>query len=125
MSYCRWSSDGFRCDLYAYEDAQGWTIHVAGRTRVFPPDWSDPLDLVLMIDKGLSAEEATARYSAAMEPMETFPFAELTAPSAGKTFREPSLAAFRARLLALRAEGLRFPDDVLAMVDDEMAEAGA
>lgn len=27
MSYCRWSTDDFKCDLYIYEDvAGGWTI---------------------------------------------------------------------------------------------------
>ncbi len=31
MSYCRWSSDNFTCDLYCYEDARGGFItHVAG-----------------------------------------------------------------------------------------------
>lgn len=30
MSYCRFSSDGFNCDVYVYEDcAGGWTTHVA------------------------------------------------------------------------------------------------
>ncbi len=34
MSYCRWSTDEFRCDLYIYANVNGyWTIHVAGRTR--------------------------------------------------------------------------------------------
>lgn len=31
MSYCRWSSDDFSCDVYVYEDVGGyWAIHVAG-----------------------------------------------------------------------------------------------
>lgn len=30
MSYCRWSSDGFACDVYVYEDVMGgFTCHVA------------------------------------------------------------------------------------------------
>lgn len=29
MSYCRWSSDDFGCDVYAYESAEGFTVHVA------------------------------------------------------------------------------------------------
>lgn len=32
MSYCRFSSDDFQCDVYAYEDVSGgWTVHVASR----------------------------------------------------------------------------------------------
>jgi hypothetical protein len=44
MSYCRWSSDDYQCDVYVYEDVGGgWTTWVAGRTRrlregvSFPP----------------------------------------------------------------------------------------
>jgi hypothetical protein len=32
MSYCRWSSDAFGCDVYVYEDVNGgYTCHVARR----------------------------------------------------------------------------------------------
>jgi hypothetical protein len=32
MSYCRWSSDFFECDVYVYANVSGmWTTHVAGR----------------------------------------------------------------------------------------------
>lgn len=35
MSYCRWSSDDFHCDIYAYEHCGGyWAIHVAGNRVV-------------------------------------------------------------------------------------------
>jgi hypothetical protein len=40
VSYCRWSSDDFACDLYVYADsAGGWTVHVAGNRVVgdIPP----------------------------------------------------------------------------------------
>jgi hypothetical protein len=29
MSYCRWSSDNFTCDLYCYESFDGFQTHVA------------------------------------------------------------------------------------------------
>ena len=35
MSYCRWSSDNWKCDLYCYEDVSGGiTTHVAGNRIV-------------------------------------------------------------------------------------------
>ena len=35
MSYCRLSSDDFKCDVYVYANVSGyWTIHVAGRKLV-------------------------------------------------------------------------------------------
>lgn len=38
MSYCRFSSMNFMCDVYVYEDCYGgWTTHVAGNRCIFPP----------------------------------------------------------------------------------------
>lgn len=38
MSYCRWSSMNWQCDVYVYEDVSGgWTTHVAGSRRLFGP----------------------------------------------------------------------------------------
>ena len=38
MSYCRWSSMNWRCEVYVYEDlCGGWTTHVASRRRVVQP----------------------------------------------------------------------------------------
>ena len=38
MSYCRWSSMNFMCDVYVYEDVSGgWTTHVASCRRIVPP----------------------------------------------------------------------------------------
>ena len=35
MSYCRWSSDGMKCDVYVYEHySDGYVCHVAGRKIV-------------------------------------------------------------------------------------------
>ena len=30
MSYCRWSCDGFKSDVYVYESDAGYEIHVKG-----------------------------------------------------------------------------------------------
>lgn len=38
MSYCRFSSSNWMCDVYVYEDCGGgWATHVAGRRRVARP----------------------------------------------------------------------------------------
>ncbi len=43
----------------------------------------------------------------------------------GMTFTDPDLETFAARLLSLREEGYRFPDDVLDEVRKEVAEAAS
>ena len=47
MSYCRWSSDNFTCDLYIYESVYDcWTIHVAQSRHVGPlPEYPNMLKL--------------------------------------------------------------------------------
>jgi len=46
MSYCRWSSDAFKCDVYCYEHCDGgFQIHVAGSRsdgHITALDWSTP-----------------------------------------------------------------------------------
>ena len=38
MSYCRWSSMNWKCDVYVYADVSGgYTTHVAGNRRALPP----------------------------------------------------------------------------------------
>ena len=86
MSYCRWSCDSFRCDIYAYEAHGGWTIHVAVRKREIPAGMNDPL--AEWIDGGGIDLDAAI----------------------------PGHQAFMA--------GLRFPDHVLAAIDDEIAAQG-
>lgn len=45
MSYCRWSSDDFQCDVYVWEDvAGGWRTEVAGRRFVFN-ELPEPVEL--------------------------------------------------------------------------------
>lgn len=47
MSYCRFSSNNFMCDVYVYKDCNGgWTTHVAGNRLAFPPIPEPPLLLV-------------------------------------------------------------------------------
>lgn len=35
MSWCRWSSDNFACDLYVYDGYDGTVVHVARRRYEF------------------------------------------------------------------------------------------
>ena len=43
MSYCRWSTNDFRCDLYVYEDSfNRIQMHIAGRRHTIPDDLMPP-----------------------------------------------------------------------------------
>jgi hypothetical protein len=49
----------------------------------------------------------------------------LDGPYAGQSFNDPTLEAFKARLLLLRDAGYHFPDYVIERIDAEIAERDA
>jgi hypothetical protein len=114
MSYCRWSSDFFRCDIYAYESTAGFEIHVAGRKLKNPPpvpvkqegqDWSDFYAGPEFQAWQRAYHEASNRDDDEWE--------DLGGPFDGEEFVEPDFESYRERMLELRALGYRFPDDAI------------
>jgi hypothetical protein len=115
MSYCRWSSDAFRCDLYVYESCGGgFRVHVAASRIVGEAPH---------VDEDAAPEAMSAQINAQLEFVTGAEHVAIDLPHAGETLVEPDLVALRARLVALRELGYRFPDDVLARIDAEIAEA--
>jgi len=115
MSYCRWSSDNWKCDIYAYEHYQGWyQIHIAGNRIIGEvPEYSftDP------------TEKMMADYKKQTDFMENAKREPIGLPHDGDSFQEPDLESFKQRLLELREIGYKFPDYVLETIDEEMKEA--
>ena len=117
MSYCRWSSDNWRCDLYCYESvAGGFTTHVAARRIVgdIPPEPSFGLPL---------DPEWGIKHRAVMDFIKAAERREIGGAYDGETFSDPDPTSFLDRLLLLRDAGYRFPDYVLAEIRDEIREA--
>ena len=116
MSYCRWSSDDWRCDLYCYEHvAGGWMIHVAGNRPLNVPRNDEPF-----IRERIA--EWSAKHNAQLDYLRDCPREDIALPHAGETFNEPTLAKFARRLLELRAIGYSFPDYVLALVGQQILD---
>lgn len=47
MSYCRWSTDDYQCDLYVFDDVNGGvTVHVAKTKPVYKEPLPKPLPLL-------------------------------------------------------------------------------
>src|SRR5690348_16950208 len=96
MSYCRWSSMNWTCDLYCYADITGgWTTHVAPRRRIeaVPGDRQEDL-----IAGKISLEECTELHRRQMIALERIPFESLRLPHAGETFHDSTLAELKRRL---------------------------
>jgi hypothetical protein len=121
MSYCRFSTNGFRCDLYVYADAEGFTVHVAAsRIPEDAPELPDIQTLAAAADWSgyLQAQRALSDYLLGCERT------PIGGPHDGATFHLPNLDALHARLRALRDDGYRFPDSVLEAVAAERRAEG-
>ena len=121
MSYCRWSSDDFNCDLYVYADVSGgWTIHVAGNRivgEVPRVDWPFDVECPEARDRfGLQL----AAQSSFLETAERRP---IQLPHAGETFHEADPLACAAQIQRLLDLGYRAPAEVVAELLEEAEEA--
>lgn len=115
MSYCRWSTDNYKCDLYVYESAQGYVVHVAARRiagdippvpnimKTPPKVWTD-------------AFVQQSNYLAIAERV------DITLPHAGETFVLRTLFELRDKLNELRVIGYNFPASVITEVEIEIEE---
>lgn len=128
MSYCRWSSDDFRCDLYCYEHCDGGFItHVATRRREWSP-WLSPYSIPalksLSTDRGSEVnkrwKEVYEVYHRALGDVELHP---IGLPYDGKFFNDDTLEDMRDRILFLREIGYRVPQDVIDRINEEVDDA--
>ncbi len=121
MSYVRWSSDGFRSDVYAYESCYGgFELHIAGRRKAgvdsIPdsPTWAEIME---------DPQGSLIKRNAWNEAYERLPWESIEHPDAGKTFAFDTLEELRDALAAYRAEGVvRVPEWLVPMLDEEIAE---
>lgn len=116
MSYCRWSSEDWSCDLYVYEDVHGgWTSHVAGNRPVF----AEPLPAPVNFPEVTSEENPeqferearawVAREKEVMDMLDDATRKPIDHPDAGSTFNDPTPGACADRLEKWRSEGLNVP----------------
>jgi hypothetical protein len=120
MSYCRFSSDDFRCDVYAYEHCYGgFMVHVAGNKTIgyVPRVWHPPRAWITeraesgwrMWRYKAASHLSWATYRLQMLYLERAPRRDLGLAHDGESFCEPDAGACADRLLSLRDAGYRVP----------------
>ena len=131
MSYCRWSSNNWKCDLFCYEDVSGGiTTHVAGNRVVGEvPEVSlrllqyKPVSVTEEILTRMRHEEfkewteANERQQKFLDTCQRVP---IGLPYDNQSFNDPTYEDFLARLMHLRSVGYRFPDYVIEEVEDDI-----
>jgi hypothetical protein len=114
MSYCRWSSDNWMCDIYCYySTGDKYVTHVAGNRVVgnIPkiPKYSES-----------SKDEWNKAYKAQMDFMDSCEREYIGLPYDGMTFEDDTLIDFLNRLTHLRNTGYNIPDFVFEEIKDEL-----
>jgi hypothetical protein len=121
MSYCRWSSMDFKCDLYCYEHCDGtWTTHVASN-KVVSPIFPDAPWKLLMKGGVIGRYLFMWWHRLHMWTVGVGIRRPLGLKFDGETFKDDSAEDFKRTLLMLRGAGYKFPDAVLDAVDEEIA----
>lgn len=120
MSYCRFSTDDFRCDIYCYESCSGgWDIHVAAvrhRLKNLPPPVPfDPEHLDVWFERHQKVMKRISR-------AKRYP---IGLPHDGKSFNEPTAEAAANRLIELKRIGYNVPQDAIDALLEEAREESA
>ena len=114
MSYCRWSSNDFLCDVYVYEHVHGgWTTHVATHKRVYKQPLPPPID----IDAPDRANRFVERW-AAVDAIER-ELVPIGLPDDGKTFEDATPGKCADRLEGLMATGYMVPQSAIDTLREE------
>jgi len=114
MSYCRFSSDNYRSDLYCYKDCGGgWTTHVAKVRFVGEiPELPD-----FNTSSAKEYAEAMAAQTRAIDGCERVP---IGLPHDGEIYNDETLEAFRDRVKSLLALGYRGVPGLVEWIEEEM-----
>jgi hypothetical protein len=119
MSYCRFSTDDFQCDVYCYESFMGgFAIHVAGN-RVIP---CEPLPPPIALTKD-GIPEYLERSEIVREILDRSPRTAIGLQHDGEEFMEPDAGAAAERLKYLRDLGYNVPQFAIDALIEESKEA--
>jgi len=110
MSYCRWSSDGWRSDVYVYESSDGFEIHVARYKRVHP----DPCPTV-----DYTSPDAAEQDEAADRWLDESRLEPLSLPCDGASFCFATPREAACKLRELHQEGYHIPLHALGALAEE------
>lgn len=124
MSYCRWSTDDFQCDLYVYYSVGDfYQIYVANNKVIYkeelPPRLDFPeLDASEEERKGW-ADKFLARNKKISQMIEDGERVQIGLPYDGQSFECETEEEAISTLKMLKEAGYRFPDYVIEVIEEE------
>ncbi len=123
MSYCRWSCDNFKSDVYTYAHCDGtWTTHVAS-SRHASIDECPKTDFAGLLDNTVTSEEFNEQCSRQSEFLGKAEMVPIDLPHDGETIKDDGPGECLATLLRLREVGYHVPDHALDELGEEATHA--
>ena len=116
MSYCRWSSMDYQCDLYVYEHCDGGFVTIVAKNRVV---FAEPLPSEVPFDAD-HCHEWYARHQQVMDLVGRSERRPIGLPHDGESFNDPSPADCADRLERLRALGYKVPQRAIDALRGEV-----
>lgn len=115
MSFCRFSDDNWKSDVYAYESDRGFELHIASVRRV-----GDIPVLPSIFD--LSTEEFAKAYQEWMAAIDAVERVPIGGVFDGKSYTYATLGDLQRALLDLQTHGYHVPDFALEAIEEELNE---
>lgn len=118
MSWCRWSTDDYQCDVYVYESTSGFETHVAGRHPVFTEPLPEPVPFT--VD---TIPQWMERNRLVMDLLDRTEHVDIDLPGAGESFVDDTPGECADRLAGLKELGFWVPQRVIDALRAEAADA--
>ena len=115
MSYCRWSTDDFQCDLYCYESKDGYETHIAGSRLNWKIDLPPKVEIAFKNGK-LNKSALKRHIQRQVDVMDlmrnenNYERVPIGLAYDGQSFTDDSVEEFKSTLLMLKLAGYQFPD---------------
>lgn len=116
MSYCRWSTDDFRCDLYCYRSDDGYVTHVRKSRPVFKRQMPPEVPMLENIAGWLERHKVVGKMCREAE------WLPIGLEHDGKSFCDSMAFGFLETLKMLREAGYHFPNHVIDAAAEEMKD---
>lgn len=114
MSYCRWSTDDYQCDLYVYEAVDGFVVHVAANRPVFDEPLPPPAPA-----PNVDFDAWYARHRKVLDMVEAARREPIGLSRDGDTYVLSGPGEAADRLAVLQAVGYRFPARIIEELREE------
>lgn len=130
MSYARWSSDNYQCDVYVWHDIAGtWRTEVAARRPIFdvdlPPPVDQPIGEAHSPERRAWANAWTTRERQVRDLLgdsDDWTFRELDEPDGGRSYEHATPGECADNLERLRDAGFNVPQSAINSLRDESEE---